>query len=64
MGEMDVQDRVLMEKGDDGVWTYQTEVLDPELYSYLDEENAIFFDGQYLPPAGSSIEVAYYRLRG
>ena len=34
MGEMDVQDRAFMEKGDDGVWTYQTEVLDPELYSY------------------------------
>ena len=34
MGEMDVPDRVLMKKGEDGVWTYQTEVLNPELYSY------------------------------
>ena len=34
MGEMDVPDRAYMERGEDGVWTYETQALDPELYSY------------------------------
>ena len=34
MGEMDVPNRALMERGEDGVWTYETQALDPELYSY------------------------------
>ena len=38
--------------------------LDPEHWTYLEEENAIFFHGQYLPPAGSSVEVVYYRQGG
>ncbi|MFC4632278.1 esterase [Dokdonia ponticola] len=34
MGEMDVPKKVSLTKDDKGIWTYTTEALSPELYSY------------------------------
>ena len=34
MGEMEVPGRALMERGEDGVWTFKTQTLDSELYNY------------------------------
>lgn len=38
--------------------------LDSALWIYQESDNAIFFAGEYLPPASAFIEVAYYRLGG
>jgi enterochelin esterase family protein len=35
MGEMDIPGKELMTKGEDGIWTYDTGVLDSELYNYF-----------------------------